>query len=433
MPPAARPGSPQERQPPDHERTPQRSRRCPDQIHQLSLAGAPLAYADDAPSPSAPASPGPLPSGLYGAKDPTYDGVFRQSYALLAQHTVGVEPARKAVDWLAGQQCDSGGFAPFRADPSEPCDGKTPVDSNSTAAAVQALAALGGQDATVKKAVGWLKSVQNQDGGWGFTPGLPSDANSAGIVIGALAAAGAKPDAVTSQQDKSAYDALTGLTIPCGDEGGGAFGLADLKTKKLAPNADASAAGVLGGLGKGLVVKAADGSDKAGKCAEPKSAEQAAANGATYLQDVLAKNDDHLKAATPGAAEQADYGNTADAAVALAAAGRTEQAKKSVAWLAKDKGTAKWAEESAPASYAQLILAAHATGTDPRDFGGTDLVKALNATGPAPEKAAAESGKKSEDDGGGGGLGAWWIIGVFFVASVGIGFLLSGRSKKNQL
>ncbi|MGW0737923.1 prenyltransferase/squalene oxidase repeat-containing protein [Streptomyces sp. NPDC002851] len=399
----------------------------------LCLTGVPLAHAADSPSPSAP---GPLPSGLYGKKDPTYDGVFRQSYALLAQHTVGVEPAQKAVDWLTGQQCDSGGFAPFRADPSEPCDGKTPVDSNSTAAAVQALAALGGQNATVKKGVDWLKSVQNQDGGWGYNPGLPSDANSTGIVIGALVAAGEKPDAVTSQKDKSAYDALTGLTIPCADKDGGAFGLADLKTKKLAANADASAAGVLGALGKGLVVKEGSGAKdtEPGKCAGPKSAEQAAANGATYLQDVLAKNDDHLKSATPGAAEQADYGNTADATVALAAAGRTEQAKKSAAWLAQDEGTVKWAKQNGPAAYAQLIFAAHATGADPKDFGGTDLVSALNATGPEPAKADTSDAQESSDDAGpGGGISVWWMVGVFFVASVGIGFLLSGRNKKNQL
>ncbi|MFC7308514.1 prenyltransferase/squalene oxidase repeat-containing protein [Streptomyces monticola] len=388
----------------------------------LLAVAAPAAHAADTPSPSAPAS---LPSGLYGKKDPKFDGVFRQSYALLAQDTVGVKPAQKAVDWLTGQQCDSGGFAAFRADPSEACDAKTQVDSNSTAAAVQALTALGGQDATVKKAVSWLKSVQNQDGGWGYNPGLPTDANSTGIVVGALAAAGEKPQAVKSQKGKSAYDALPKLALSCDKGEDGAFGLADMKTGKLAANADATAAGVLGSLGDGLVVKAAEKQSPA-KCAEPGDVRQAAKNGAAYLADTLAK-DGHLKSSMPGAEDQPDYGNTADAVVALSAAGLTDQTKKPVEWL--QQNSAKWAKENGPAAYSQLIFAAHATGADPRDFGGTDLVKALNATGPAPEKAAAADSEKKDD---GGGV-PWWIIGVFFVASVGIGFLISGRKKKTQL
>lgn len=388
----------------------------------LLAAAVPAATAAQTPSPDPSAS---LPSGLYGDKDPKFDGVFRQSYALLAQDTVGVRPARKAVGWLTGQQCDSGGFAAYRADPSEACDAKTPVDSNSTAAAVQALAALGGQDATVKKAVGWLKSVQNQDGGWGYQPGLPSDANSTGIVVGALAAAGAKPDAVRSQRGKSAYDALPEFALPCGKGTDGAFGLADMKTGKLAANADATAAGVLGSLGKGLVVAPTDKSGSPAKCSEADDVQQAARNGAAYLAGALAGNG-HLTSALPGADDQPDHGNTADAAVALAAAGLGDQAEKSVGWL--EQHAAKWARDNGPAAYAQLIFAAHATGTNPRDFGAADLVEALNATGPEPQADAAGEQQKDDDS----GMSPWWIIGVFFVASIGFGFLLSGR-KKSQL
>src|SRR6185312_863924 len=99
----------------------------------------------------------------------------------------------KAVDWLAGQQCASGAFAAFRADAAKPCDPKVVVDTNSTAAAAQALAALGGHATAVDKAVTWLKSAQNTDGGWGFTPGGPSDTNSTSVAVGALVAAGEKP------------------------------------------------------------------------------------------------------------------------------------------------------------------------------------------------------------------------------------------------
>ncbi|MGW3728773.1 prenyltransferase/squalene oxidase repeat-containing protein, partial [Streptomyces sp. NPDC000851] len=129
----------------------------------IGVAATPVAQAAD-PSPSPSVA---LPSGLYGTSDPTYDGVWRQSLALLAQDTVGLEPAGKATDWLARQQCDNGGFAAFRAEPAKDCDAKTMVDTNSTAAAVQAFAAVGDYDAATGKAVDWLKSVQNEDGGWG--------------------------------------------------------------------------------------------------------------------------------------------------------------------------------------------------------------------------------------------------------------------------
>ncbi|QEU94667.1 prenyltransferase/squalene oxidase repeat-containing protein [Streptomyces kanamyceticus] len=394
----------------------------------LGSAAAPAAFADDAkPSPSTA-----LPSGLYGKTDPKFDGVFRQSYALLAQDAEGVEPAAKAVDWLTGQQCASGGFAAYRADASAPCNSKTTVDSNSTAAAVQALAALGNEKKTVGKSVEWLKSVQNKDGGWGYNPGLPTDANSTGIVVGALVAAGENPADVKSKDGKSAFDALPKLVMDC-DKDGGAFGLADPKSGKLSPNADATAAGVLGSLGRGLAsVSPKKGEATSPKCAKPDTATQAASNGAGYLLDTLGKSDDHLMSAMPGAKDQPDFGNTADAVLALAAAGQQDQAKKSAEWLAKN--SADWAKQSGPAAYAQLVFAANAAGMDARDFGGADLVKQLNATGPAPQSASkspsASASDEKKDDG--GGVSIWWIIGVGMVAGIGIGFLYSGNRKKQQ-
>lgn len=392
----------------------------------IGSAAAPAAIAESAsPSPSAA-----LPSGLYGDADPKFDGVFRQSYALLAQDSAGVKPAAKSVDWLTGQQCASGGFAAYRADAGEPCDSKTMFDSNATASAVQALAALGGQDKTVEKSVGWLKSVQNKDGGWGYSPGMDSDANSTGIVIGALVAAGEQPEGVKAQSGKTAYNALPALSMSCSTDNGGAFGLADVKSGKLSPNADATAAGVLGAHGKGLVVDEAKKKAATPTCEKADTAEQAAANGTGYLLKTLAKGDDHLMSSMPGAKNMPDLGNTADSVLALAAARQPEQARKSAEWLAKN--SAEWAKKSGPAAYAQLIFAAHASGLDPRDFGGADLVKQLNATGPAPqasEKPAAH--KKDSDDG--SGVSVWWIIGVGLVAGVGIGFLYSGNKKKQQL
>ncbi|WP_225638925.1 prenyltransferase/squalene oxidase repeat-containing protein [Streptomyces solaniscabiei] len=398
-------------------------------------AAAPAVAAD--PSPSASAS---TTAGLYGTTDPQYDGVWRQSLALLAQDTAGVVPSTKAVDWLTGQQCDSGAFAPYRADTGKPCDAKTMVDTNSTAAAVQALWAVGGHGDVVEDALGWLKSVQNKDGGWGYTPGGPSDANSTSVVIGALTATGTRPESVT-KDGKSPYDALLTFALPCSEsKGAGAFAFQPDKDGKLLANDDATAAGVLGALGKGLVAepgKAAGGDAGCAGAGKP-TREQAAANGAAHLARAVAK-DGHLMSALSGAAAQPDYGNTADAVVALAAQGGAGSAAKPLAWL--EKNSAAWAKQSGPAAYAQLIFAAHATGTDPRAFGGADLVEQLNATGPAPQgmkatdRATGADGK--QDDGAKDAkddspFGVWWFVGVCLVFGIGIGIFISGRNRKQQ-
>ncbi|ELP64892.1 prenyltransferase/squalene oxidase repeat-containing protein [Streptomyces turgidiscabies] len=395
----------------------------------VTLAGGGQASAAS-PSPSAA-----LPAGLYGTGDPTYDGVWRQSLALLAQDTVGVKPADAAVEWLTGQQCASGAFAPFRADSGTACGAKTLVDTNSTGAAVQALAALGGQDAGVGKAVAWLKSVQNADGGWGYTAGGASDANSTSVVVGALAAAGEKPGEVT-KGGKSPYDLLLKLALPCDAAGGGAFAYQPDKKGKLAANDDATAAAVVGVLGKGFAGEAAKPGGSAPACSDSGDPAQAASNGAAHLVQALAK-DRHLTSALAGAEDQPDYGNTADAVVALATAGQGQRAADALRWLEASAGP--WAKEAGPAAYAQLILAAHAGSADPRDFGGQDLVTLLDATGPAPASvpASASPTRTADDIDKDGtiddtGFGTLWIVGVFLVAGIGIGFLISGRNKRKQ-
>lgn len=401
----------------------------------LCVGVAPAALADTAP-PASPSAPPVIPSGLYGKNDPTYDGVWRQSFALLAQHTVGVKPAQQAVDWLVGQQCATGGFASFRADAGKACDATTMLDTNATAAAVQALKALGGQDAAIKKSVDWLKSVQNEDGGWSYVPGSPSDANSTALVISALAVAGEKPAEVTSNAGKTAYEGLFPFQLGCAaepaaDRGAFAYQPAD---GKLIANADATAAAALAGLGKGAAVVPAGADTPAAPLtcpangADPVAAAQGAAG---YLAELL-KKDGHLTAVTPGADQPTpDTGNTADAVIALAATGHKQSAAGALEWL---KGnSAPWAQGS-PAGLGTLILAAHATGTDPKSFGGTDLVAALNATGPAPQGADTQATTVDSDkDKPSGGQNVWWIIGAGAAAGVGIGILLSGRRKKNQL
>ncbi|MFE3030798.1 prenyltransferase/squalene oxidase repeat-containing protein [Streptomyces canus] len=376
-------------------------------------AATPAVAASPSPSPS-------LPSGLYGSSDPTYDGVWRQSLALIALYRVHDQIPAESVDWLAGQQCTNGAFPAFRANPAKACDAKLMVDTNSTAVAAQALSVAGGHGGAVTKAVGWLKSVQNKDGGWGFAPGGASDANSTSVVIGALITQHTRVSTIRNGT-KSPYDALLKLSLPCAD--GGAFAYQPDKKGKLRANADATAAAVVAARGTNLVTARAD-TDRETTCADAPdlTPARAAANGASFLAGAVAK-DGYLKSVLPGSEDQPDYGNTADAVVALAAQGGPEAARRPLAWL--ERNSAKWAAQSGPAAYAQLILAAEASGADPGDFGGTDLVKELSATGPAPVTASQEDQEDS-------GTSVWWMIGVGLAAGAGVGFLLSSRNKRKR-
>jgi hypothetical protein len=137
--------------------------------------------------------------------------------------------------------------------------------------------------------------------------------------------------------------------------------------------------------------------------------------------------------ALPGAGDQPDYGNTADAVVALAAADQQQPAARAADWLARH--AADWARQKGPAAYAQLIFAAHATGTDPHRFGGTDLVDALNATGPTPQATTGSKdteGAHADGGSGGGAAAVWWVVGVCLVAGIGVGLLLSTRTRRRS-
>jgi Squalene-hopene cyclase C-terminal domain/Prenyltransferase and squalene oxidase repeat len=62
---------------------------------------------------------------------------------------------------------------------------------NLTAFGVLALRSAGASHSRVARSARWLRRAQNRDGGWGFQPSAPSDADSTGAALQALAAAGA--------------------------------------------------------------------------------------------------------------------------------------------------------------------------------------------------------------------------------------------------
>jgi hypothetical protein len=82
-----------------------------------------------------------------------------------------------------------------------------------------------------------------------------------------------------------------------------------------------------------------------------------------------------------GEPTQADLSGTANTVLALASAGDTADASKALGYLAANVNNYVTAGGSdGPGQLALLILDAHALGSDPRDFGGTDLVSRLLAT-----------------------------------------------------
>ena len=181
--------------------------------------------------PSAGAATAPVPVGLFGAQDPSYDGVFRQSLALLAYSAAGTTPPPAAVTWLLDQQCADGGFQAFRASTAAACQKSDPVtysgeDTNSSGLASAALRAIG-RTAAADKALSWVLAAQRSDGGFPYFVGGDSDANSTAVVLLGTNTAGRTPDSV-QQGGVSAARFLESLQIGCdgfatNDDGGFAF------------------------------------------------------------------------------------------------------------------------------------------------------------------------------------------------------------------
>ncbi|WP_059013539.1 prenyltransferase/squalene oxidase repeat-containing protein [Streptomyces specialis] len=435
----------------------------------LLTAALPAASAaDDADSDATSAS-----DPLFGEADPQYDGVWRQSLALLAQDAAGDAPAGEAVEWLLAQQGEDGSFLASRADVSRPCDDVTAADSNATAVAVQALAALGGHDEAVASALAWLTGVQNEDGGWSYNPGGASDADSTGVVVGAFAAAGEDPADVV-RDGSSPFDALAALQLGCGadQEERGAFAWQPEPGGELFPSDLATVDAVLASYGSGLLVDpesvtqapvvpldcegdedpadpegsgATEGSGDTEDSQEaedpenPEATDEAALSprlasasaGAARLAGLLADGEQHLVTVLPGGEEQPDYATTARAVIALSAGGHEEARQGPLDWLREhhDEWTGR---ADSPQSLAVLVLAAHAGGASPHDFGGSDLVEELNALGPAPEEAGSADGTGgagASDDGSGSGA-LPWVLGAGLALGLLIGVFLSLRGRR---
>jgi len=401
-------------------------------------ATATPAFAAATASPSTGASAAPLPAGLYGRTDPTYDAVFRQGLSLLALRAEQVTPAASAVSWLTGQQCADGGWEAYRANPATACT-PSQEDTNSTSMAVQALVAVGGEQAAVSKAVGWYQKIQNSDGGWPYSPATASDAGSTALVDSALAAARTAPATVV-KDDRNGVQALDafqlGCSAPAAQQGG--FAYQPNKAGKLVANDAASAEAALAVTGGFLPVAAPSGTPTVDPATSCSNAKEAAAQ---YLAKRLSTGDGHISVAEAGSTSAApDYSSTAWAALSLADAGWSAPAAGAVQWLRENGEAWIQGQNGVPLSsaLALLILDAKATGLDPHAFGTTDLVAQLISIGPAPAAvpsaavSTAAVAATAAATSGGKGISPWWVFGVVLIAAIGGGLLFSYNRAKGK-
>jgi hypothetical protein len=186
-------------------------------------------------------------AGFFGASAAgaaAFDGTLRQSLALLGLVAAKVTPDADSIAWLKNQQCPDGGWQAYRADTTKACDATDLAnfageDSNSTAFAVEALAALNTTPAN--DALAFLKSLQTTDGGFGVFKGSTTDANSTGLALQAIAARGESATAgrwvAGSSNPITAILALQlGCASPEADRGSFAFqpAIADATSRLLA-------------------------------------------------------------------------------------------------------------------------------------------------------------------------------------------------------
>ncbi|MET7304154.1 prenyltransferase/squalene oxidase repeat-containing protein [Embleya sp. NPDC005575] len=316
----------------------------------------------------------PVPPALYGKSDPSADGVYRQSLAILALASTDSTPAPTAIEWLLGQQCADGGFTAYRADPVAPCDADR-EDTVATATAIEALRALLTYDTRVARGIDWLRSKQLADGSFAAVPGPNAigDPTATAAAISAIVTSGISPELLKSPQGRTPTDALKASQLRCTvpEPDRGAF--------VAAPGAPIdpllTARSVLAlGYGTQPAVPAPSIAVTPLVCpgAEP-NRQAAAQGGAAWLIAKLKVGGNHL-------GEPTDFDATVAAVQALSATGHPAEAGAAVDWLAAG---AKTMAGNDPVRLASLILAAVATNRTVTTFGGLDLPNLLEATGPA--------------------------------------------------
>ena len=317
-------------------------------------------------------------AGLYGAADPTYDGVFRQSLALMGLAANEIAPPKAAIDWLLRQQCADGSFQAYRANLGQPCAKPDPAaytgpDTNSTAVALMALMSLDDSRvpvpaATVTRIVTaadkaglWLSRQQNADGGWPYYSGGASDSNSTGLSLAGILTQAPSYDVPAYRKASRFLGTLSGT---CASGGGLAY------QSGSAIDGSATAQGLIGLVGPMPI----SGPRKVAVGAP--CADTSRAKAVSYLaRDLVADG------TVPSFSGDPDYSNTATAVLGLVAAGQGRAAvTKATATLKANARTFVTGNGTSPGAAGLLLMVAEATGAKPTSFGGVNLVTTLNAS-----------------------------------------------------
>ena len=349
-------------------------------LRRIIVAAAAAATLTTAVATAPPATAAPsATTGLYGAADPTYDGVFRQSLAILGLAANDLTPPATAVAWLLGQQCSDGSFQAYRADLTQPCAPADPVnftgpDTNSTALALMALMALDDRrvglppatasriDTAARKAGSWLRKQQNTDGGWPYFAGGASDANSTGLSLSGILS---QAPSTRIPAYRKAARFLGSVSASCADGGG----LAYQAGSKV--DGSATAQGLIGLVGP-LPVSGPRQLGVGAPCTNT-----AKAKATSYLAAALAPT-----GALPSSLGSGpDYASTANAVLGLVAAGQGRVAvAKATATLKANAKAFVTPDGTSPGAAGLLLMVAEATGSKATSFGGLNLVRTLNAS-----------------------------------------------------
>ena len=153
-------------------------------------------------------------SAATGVFSDTYQGAGSQSWSILGTVALNQTVPTAAVDYLKGLQLSSGAW--------EWQTGFT-ADSNTTALAIQALAAAGepvGASTAISDALGYIKSMQEDDGGFRYDDNswtTGSDTNSTAYVIQAILAVGQDPvSSAWTISNTNPISYLLGMQLPDG-------------------------------------------------------------------------------------------------------------------------------------------------------------------------------------------------------------------------
>lgn len=310
-------------------------------------------------------------TGLYGQTDPSSDGVYRQSLAILGLTAVGLQPARSAVAWLLEQQCADGSFQSYRSDTSVPCAPSDPQafsgpDTNSTALAAMALEVVDEDRAAARAANALVRGAQTSGrfASWPYNFGGTPDASSTGLVVNALDSVGANSATIAAGQRW-----LRARVIPCGRKYGGA-----LRNDATSPAANnfATAQGLLG-LTDALPVD-----EQTSAQANPACSGSAVTRVSSYLARTLTQDGILTYSGFGGN----DYGSTSAAVIGL---GEAELGRRGIntAVAALQRDAREWITTDAGASVGAagwLLMVAESTGENPRSFGGVNLVQTITGS-----------------------------------------------------